>query len=108
MFIRPVYAQGVNIGDYFLPAKNFSDIGSLLNIFVRNIFTIGGVVFLAMFVIAGFKFIRKAGKLEPAEFNKVRDTMGAAVVGLVIMFVAYWLVRIIEIITGVSIFNSGI
>lgn len=108
MGIRPVYADGVDIADYFLPAGNFSDIGSLLNIFVRNIFTIGAIVFLVMFVIAGFKFIQKAGKLEPTEFNKVRDTMGAAVAGLIIMFVAYWLVVIIEKITGVSIFGSGI
>jgi len=98
--------MGVKIGDFFGPAASFPDVGVVLNILIRNIWVAGGVVFLGMFVYAGIQFLRKAGKLEPAEYAKVQNIMTAAVVGLIIMFVAYWLVIIIEMLSGVKIFNS--
>lgn len=92
----------------FPPARSFPDIGSLVNILIKNILVIAGIAFFLMFIVAGFRFIQKAGKLEPAEFQKIKDTMSAAVVGLLLIVSAYWLVRIIETITGVNILSPNL
>lgn len=105
--IPKAYAISINPTN-FSPAGNFPDIGTLINVLVRNILVIAGIAFLLMFIVAGFRFIQKAGKLEPAEFQKIKDTMAAAVVGLLLIVAAYWLVRIIEIITGVKILSPNL
>lgn len=104
--IPKIYAIEIN-ATTFPAARSFPDIGTLINILIRNILVIAGIAFFLMFIVAGFRFIDKAGKLEPAEFQKIKDTMAAAVVGLLLIVTAYWLVQIIEIITGVKIFSPN-
>lgn len=105
-FVSRVYA--FKFEDYFPPAKSFPDLGSLINVIMPNILTIAGIILFIIIIIAGFQFISKAGKLEPAELQKTSGIITATIIGFIIIVAAYWLVRIIEIITGVNIFNSGL
>lgn len=102
-----VYAIDIN-ATTFPAARSFPNIGTLINILIRNILVIAGIAFFLMFIVAGFRFIQKAGKLEPAEFQKIKDTMSAAAVGLFIIVCAYWLIRIIETVLGVNILSPSL
>lgn len=101
-------ALAVNIGDFFSPAKNFPDVASIVNVLIPNIMVIAGVIFLFMFIIAGFRFITKAGQVNSEELKKILNTMAAAAIGIIIIFAAYWIVRIIEILTGANILNPNL
>ncbi len=99
-------AHAVDIKDFFPPATNFSDLASLINVIIPNILIAAGVVFFVIIVYAGIQMIA-AGSLEAQKWEKVRNTLTAAVVGLVIVVVAYWIVQIIATVTGINITNPS-
>lgn len=104
--IKEVYA--VAIKDKFTPAQTFPDIGSLINLLAKNALVFAGIIFFIMFVFAGFRYIRAAGKADPAEIQKIADFMGASVVGLLLVAGAYFIVYIIQTITGIEILNPNL
>ncbi len=107
MFNVPkVYA--VSIAPYFSPAATFPTIGSIINVLIPNVLILAGIALFIMIIVTGFQFISKAGKLDATEFQKVSATLTAAIVGFIIVVIAYWLLKIIEITTGVKIINPGI
>lgn len=71
----------------------------LVNLIVSNLFVVAGILIFVAFIVSGFKFI--GGDKSGMEDSKKIAT--AASVGFVIMFSAYWIVKIIEQITGVTI-----
>lgn len=88
----------------FSPAGSFNTIASLVNTIIPNVLVIAGVVFLLIIIFAGFQLIA-AGQVDPQKWEKTRQTLTQAVIGLIIIVVAYWLVLIIQQVTGVNITN---
>lgn len=71
----------------------------LVNLIVRNLFVFGGAVLFFMIILAGFKFA-----MSPQSKGKedAKTIAQGAVVGFLIMFSAYWIIQIIEILTGIG------
>lgn len=88
----------------FSPSKNFATAAALINTFIPNILIIAGVIFLIIIIIAGFQMVI-AGQADPQKMQKTQKTLTTAVVGLILIVTAYWLVNIIQTITGVNIIN---
>lgn len=103
--VNKVYA--VDIAPYFKPSQTFPTIGTLISVIVPNLFIVAGVGSFVMIIIGGIRFINSAGK-DPAELEKVRSHLAAAIIGLIIVFLAYFVVLVIEKITGILILNSGV
>lgn len=109
--IQPVYAQCnpsegavdlaqcLKLSDSQQVSEVYTSPAFLVNLVVRNIFVVAGIVLFFMIILAGFKFI-KGGKDGLEEAKKV---ITQAVVGFLIMFSAYWIVQIIALITGANI-----
>jgi hypothetical protein len=91
----------------FPPACNFPTVASFINTLMPNIFVLSGVIFLVMFIMAGFQYISKAGSGDAEGIKKAQSIMAAAAVGLLLIFVAYWIVRIISLVTGVDMTSPG-
>lgn len=71
----------------------------LVNLIVRNVFIVGGIVLFFMFMLAGYKFLQKdKGALEDA-----KHIMFNALIGFTIMFSAYWIVQLVALVTGADI-----
>ena len=100
-------AYAVKIGDYFSPATNFTSLSSLVNVILPTVFLIAGVVFFVMIVYAGIQIIA-AGSNDPEKMKKLRATMTSAIAGLIIIVAAYWIVRIISMVTGVNTTGSSL
>lgn len=84
------------------PLKNkFTDIGSLTNALLPYLLTGAGLILFAMLISGGFSMLTAATDPKKAEVGKQRIT--AAFVGFIIIFAAYWLTQILEIILGISI-----
>lgn len=87
-----------SVSDYY------PEVSSFLNLFVPIAFIIAGLIFLFLLIGGGFAIIASGGNAKNMEQGK--NQIVTAVLGLVVIFAAYWIVQIIELFTGVQIFNS--
>lgn len=78
---------------YDTPAK-------VINIVVTNIFLLAGIILFFMILLAGFKFTMSPQKKGKEDAKGIAEAVG---IGFLIMFSAFWIVKIIEIITGTEI-----
>ncbi len=113
LLVGKVYAQvacdpgagGLNLGNCLqlsngkLVRDVYTNPAFLVNLIVRNLFIVAGIVLFLMLLLAGYKFLQKdKGGLEDAK-NILFNTL----VGFIIMFSAYWVVQLVALITGANI-----
>lgn len=97
----------VNIGNSFnSPFTQLNQVGGLVSLFLSNVFVVAGVIFLFLLILAGFSIIMGAGSGEPAKVDGGKKAATAAVAGLIIIFVSYWVVKLIQAITGINILGN--
>ena len=112
------YTQRVNwlaqisIGDEFLlrPGRSVSDIGSLGNLIstiLPNVYVVAGVILLFLLIGGGLTIIINSGKNNPENVAKGQKAVTAAIIGFLIIFASYWLIQIVEHITGLDIFGTS-
>lgn len=99
---------GIDLGSCITLGKNSQSVADvyqqpadLVNVVVRNLFIVAGIIIFFMIIYAGYQFIEKDAK----GIEEAQSIMTAAVGGLVVMFVAYWIVRIIEAVTGMQLLS---
>lgn len=78
----------------------FDDPTDLINLLVPNLFILAGTIFLFLLIAGGFTIISSGGA-DAVEKGKQQITI--AILGFVIMFASYWIVQIVEVLTGVQI-----
>ena len=71
----------------------------LVNLIVRNVFVIGGIVIYILIFYAGFKFIQDTSKGK----EEAQKIITAALIGAITMFSAYWILQIVQVLTGVDV-----
>lgn len=92
-----------DIKSFFQPANNFTNLGSLTNVIVRNAFTIAGLIFLVLLIFGGFQFIVAAGSGDSKKLEQGKKALSGAVIGLVLIIGSVWIIQIIEMLTGLAI-----
>ncbi|HJX45801.1 MAG TPA: hypothetical protein VJ399_01385 [Patescibacteria group bacterium] len=100
----------IDIGQSFFQgstAQNMT-IGGLVSGILSNAVVFAGFIMFILILVGGFGIIISAGNDNPEGAEKGKKTITAAVIGFVIVFCAYWIIKIIEKLTGVPIFNSGL
>ena len=105
----------VDIGIDFLiqPDKNkgIQDVGTLGGIIsnlLQNIYILAGLLLFILLIVGGLGFIMGAGSNNPDQAKKSKQAITAALIGFAVIFCSYWIIRIIEILTGINILNSNI
>jgi len=94
----------VDIGEKFgAPVSDITEVGGLVSTIVSVALTLSGVIVLVLFVLGGIGIIAGAGGDNPERMQKGKQTISAAAIGFVIVFAAYWIVQLIEFITGIQI-----
>ncbi len=102
-----------NIGEQFWLKENwgigrepaYQSLGGFISAILPNIYIVAGVIAFILVLVAGLMFIINAGKGESEQAKKWQGTLTVSIAGLLIIFVSYWIIQIIEVITGVKIFN---
>ncbi|MBI3956058.1 hypothetical protein HY339_02285 [Candidatus Gottesmanbacteria bacterium] len=103
-----IFAQSLSIDD--IPGSiegpvKFSKIGDIFNTTTMGIvFGFAGLGLLLMIVSAGFTLLTSAGDAKKLESGKQRLTY--AIVGFLVIFVAYWGVQLAGKIFGVAEIQS--
>lgn len=99
-------AEGLNLGDCVtlgVGQGSVNDVyqnpSDLINPIINFMFIAGGIVFFFLLVYSGLKFISAGGKGK----DEAKTIMQTAITGLVVMFVAFWIVRLLEVLTGMEL-----
>ena len=103
-------ATGFNIGDKLLfqgsaATSEYSSTSDLINNILPNVYVAAGLIIFFMIVFGGFTIVANAGNKD-----KVADgskTITSAIIGLLVLFASYWIIQIIQVVTGVQILNSS-
>ncbi|MEK7182620.1 MAG: hypothetical protein AAB694_00470 [Patescibacteria group bacterium] len=85
----------------------FQDFGSLVSVILSNTYIIAGVVVLFLIVFGGLGIIMGAGSGDQQKTGQGRQAVTAGVIGFLIIFASYWIIQLIEAITGISILGGG-
>jgi len=88
-------------------ATGFGSIGEIISNLLPNIYILAGLILFILLIVGGFGFIMGAGQENPERAKKGKQAITAALIGFAVIFASYWIIRIIEIMTGVNIFKSG-
>lgn len=94
---------GTTFGSPFV--ENGKTIGDLVSVGIGIAFVIAGIVLLVSFIIAGVGLISGAGQNNPEKLEKGKQALTSTVIGFVVVFVAYWIVQLIETLTGVNLLS---
>lgn len=95
----------IPLGDYLKLSDDtkISDVYStpafIVNLIVRNLFVVAGVLLLVIGLYSGSQYIF-GGK---SGVENAKKTLTAAAVGFILMFSAYWIIQVIKIITATDI-----
>lgn len=98
--INIVFAQSWSNPSGEQPAK-FEDLEIIFGNILGVILSLAGVAIFIMLIMAGFKFLTAGGNPEQAKSAKA--TMTWAIIGLVVMLVVWFIMRLIEEFTGVKV-----
>ncbi|MFH2085899.1 MAG: hypothetical protein ABII21_03900 [bacterium] len=83
--------------------STYSGAGSLINNILPNVYIAGGLVIFFMIIFGGFIIISNAGnKDKVADGGKI---ITSAIMGAGILFASYWIIQLIQVVTGLSILN---
>ncbi len=93
----------MNINDYFKsPFEKLTEVGDLVSLFIKGAFVLSGIIILFFFITAGIGMIAAAGESDPQKAEQAKKTMTSAVIGFVVVFASYWIVKLIGTIIGMS------
>jgi len=99
----------VNIGTQFfggsnpLGQNNLNGVGGLVSLFLNISFVVAGVILLFFFIIGGYGMISSAGVSDPQKTEQAKKAVTSALIGFVIVFASYWIVKLIGQITNIPI-----
>jgi len=96
----------VAINQYFDSPISRIGLGGLVFLILSNAIFIASIILLFMLVFAGFSIMMGAGQSDPQKVAKGKEVATAAIVGFIIIFTAYWIIQLIEMVTGVQILQS--
>ena len=99
----------IDIGEKFFgpgsttKLKELTGVGSLVTTVVQIAFALAGIVFIVLLIVGGIGMIAGAGRDDPEQAAKGKQAATSALIGFIVVFVAYWIVQLIEVLTGISI-----
>jgi len=103
---------GFNLGEKLLLQgdsridSEYTSFGTIINNVLPNVYIVAGLVIFIMVLVGGFMVISNSGDTHQAEEGKKIVT--SAIMGLAVLFASYWIIQIVQVVTGVPILNSSL
>ena len=112
----PKFLAQVDIGEETHIGQNqgigqaypFRSIWGLISTILPNLYMAAGLILLFFLIFGGVMVILGAGKGESQQAEQGKKIVTRTLIGFLIIFLSYWIIRIIEIITGVKILSSSL
>ncbi len=106
--IQPVLAADINLepsGSNFDSLTTLS-IGSIVSGAINLLMVVVALVFFFMLVLGGLRWVMSQG--DKTNVENARNQITNALIGLAIVFAAWAIMKLIETLFGISIFNLSI
>lgn len=87
-------------------ASEYTGASDLLNNIIPNVYVAAGIVIFFMILFGGYSII--VGGSDTHKLDEGKKTITSAIIGLLVLFASYWIIQLIQVITGVPILNSGL
>jgi uncharacterized membrane protein len=75
-------------------------IGKIVSESLGYVFAIAGFMLLIYLILGGFGYMTSAG--DPKKAQEAKSKITSALIGFLIVFIAYWLTRLIGLVFGVT------
>lgn len=79
----------------------FSTPGGIISEALTFLFPAAGLILFVMIVWGGFEMLSGAASAKSKDAGRQRIT--AAIIGFILLFAAYWIAQILEVVFGISI-----
>lgn len=83
-----------------------NSLASIYNPLIKFVFILGGLMVLAGFIWGGFTIISNSG--NPQKVAEGQTIITSTVLGLALLFSIYWIVQLVEMLTGLNILNPNL
>lgn len=93
-------------GQAGLPA--YTSFGVLVTAVIKNAFVLAGVIAFVLIVVGGVGVIMGAGGGDAKSMEKAKQTITYAVIGLILVVTSYWIVQIIQKLTGLNLLQGPV
>jgi len=80
-------------------------ISVLISMILKNSLVLASIILLCLLIFGGITFIMNAGKGDPKKAQQGKSAITNALIGFAIVFLAFSIIRVIEVITGLKILN---
>ena len=98
--IQTYFFNGGQIGPSTTKFQSLNGISELVSLFLKISFVLAGLILLFYFILGGIGMISSAGKSDPKAAETAKATITSAVIGFVVVFTAYWIVKLIGNLLG--------
>lgn len=85
------------------PFTTEGGIAGLVTTFLNIAFVVAGLILLFFFIFGGIKMISSAGGGNAQDAEQAKKTVTSALIGFIVVFASYWIVKLIGNITGTPI-----
>lgn len=82
--------------------SDIAGIGGIFSLFLKIAFVLAGLVLLFFFILGGIGMISSAGQSNPQKAEQSKKTITSAIIGFVIVFTSYWIVKLIGQLIGID------
>lgn len=80
---------------------DLGDLGALVSRLLQYLLPLSGLILFAMIIISGFKLLTSAG--NPKGIEEAKQRLQWSIVGFLVVFAAFWLMRILEFLLGIKV-----
>lgn len=108
-FIPQAHAQvsiGSNLKIGTRPVMYYLTLGEFVNPIVFSLYTLATALLVISLIFGGLMFIINAGKADKEGMEKAKTALGGTLVGFLVVFSSFWIILIVEFITGINIIKS--
>jgi len=85
--------------------SQFKSLGGLISVILPNVYVLAGLILLFFLIFGGLTVILGAGKGNQENVEKGKKVLTGTLIGFLVIFASYWIIQILEILTGIEIFN---
>ena len=104
--VSKVFAQDFNLPDYAevpeLESFKFAedDLGAIISALLPFLFVLAGLGIFGALIYSGFQLMTSGG--DPKKTEQAKGCLTSAIIGGVIIFTSYWLIKIIQHLFGLE------
>jgi len=96
----PKYSEIGGLENFKFADKTVADIVSDL---LPYVLTLSGIILFLILIYGGFDLLTSGGNSE--KVKRAQEKIVSALIGFLIIFLAYWITQLLEVIFGISIFQ---